>query len=212
MKAIVTGVSSGIGQAIKSLLEEKGWEVVGLTHKELDLSDLSAVSKYQLPKADALIHVAGVWHSEKEALADKNLEQFSPEQIIETMNVGVTSFMVLAAKVLPSMSERGTIIGVSGTFNKGAKGWLPYYTSKRALEDFLVGLSQDYPKGPRVYGISPADTATPAYKKFFPEYATEAQEPEAVAKVILELLEGSEHKTGTILKVREGKVSSGYHV
>lgn len=225
--AILTGPSSGIGGAIAKTLLAQGWQVVGLTHKsksdseiktyEIDLSDLVATAKLgeqlaeDLPRIDAFIHIAGIWHNKDESLADKQLVNFTPEQIIATMNVGVTSAMVLCNTLLPNMPD-GTVIGVSGTFSDGGAGWLPYYTSKRALEDFLVGLSQDY-RNIRVFGISPSDTATPAYQKFYPQYAAEAQSPDVIAELVANLLTGqAEFKSGDVIEVRDGKAKEGYHV
>ena len=220
MKTVVlTGVTSGIGRVIEKSFKENKWKVIGLTRKEIDLSDLSKVTKLaeKLVKEhdpiDAVIHVAGIWHDTISVYADKKLQDYTASQIIETINVGLTSFMVLSAYLLAKIPKNGTVIGISGTFGDGAAGWLPYYTSKRALEDFLVGLEQDYPKGPKVFGISPADTATNAYRKFYPEYAAEAQPPEAIANLCLELSGNqSKHKSGDIIEVRNEKTQSGFHI
>lgn len=216
--AIITGISSGIGRAIAKQLQTRGWEVVGLTRGEIDLAHLDQVAAEakkladDMPKVDALIHVAGIWHDAERAFAHLDLEDFSPDQIAATMNVGVTSFIILAAALLPKLTKTGVVIGISGTFESGASGWLPYYTSKRALEDFLIGLAQDYPKGPRVFGISPADTATPAYKKFYPDDVADAQPPEVVADLVAKLLEGSPaYKSGHIIELRYGKPAAGFH-
>lgn len=224
--AVLTGASSGIGEAIINTLLKQHWQVVGLCHEakpsqpittyKVDLSDLSATTELgqrlfnELTQVDAFIHVAGIWHDEHNVLADKKLATFSPEEIIASMNVGVTSAMVLCQALLPRMAK-STAIGISGTFSDGAVGWLPYYTSKRALEDFLVGLGQDY-KDLKVFGISPADTATPAYKRFYPQYAAEAQAPDAIAELVTELLsDKSSFKSGSIIELRQGRTRKGFH-
>jgi len=216
--AVITGVSSDIGQAVAKKLEEQGWKVTGLSHEDLDLTDLKAVAdtgnklNSKFKEVSALIHIAGVWHDKDAVLAGKKLEQFKSMQIIETMDVGVTSFMLLAAKLLPKMTSSGAVIGISGTFSEGGAGWLPYYTSKRALEDFLVGLSQDYVDGPKIYGISPADTSTKAFKKFYPEYVAEAQPPGVIADLAIELVGGNtSYKSGDIIEIRGGKDTLGFH-
>ena len=71
------------------------------------------------------------------------------------------------------MHAGSKIINISGTFESGAKGWLPYYVSKKAIENLTVGLSQELrDKQIQVNCISPSDTLTESYQKFFPEYAT----------------------------------------
>lgn len=228
--AILTGISSDIGQAIAKALSAQGWRIIGLYHKtkptiadefyQIDLGDPAATKTIaeklakDLPQLDALIHVAGIWHDKDSVLADKKLSDFTPGQIISTMNVGITSLMLLCNRLLPIMKD-GTVIGISGTFSDvsgGAAGWLPYYTSKRALEDFLVGLSQDMP-AIKVFGISPSDTATTPYEKFYPEYAKDAQSPDVIADLVVKLIsDDNEFKSGEIIEVREGKAKEGYHV
>lgn len=216
-RAFITGASSGIGRAVTKLLGEHDWDIVAPSHEELDLSDLKVVAAYaeQLKATgehfDAFIHLAGIWHNDQEVLAGKPLSNFTAEQIGATMNVGVTSVMLLVSSLLPQMSE-GTVVGISGTFESGAAGWLPYYASKRALEDFLVGLSEDAPTL-KVYGVSPSDTATEAYAKFYPQYINESQPTQAVADLILQLLAGEhQYGSGDIVVVKQGQPRVAFHV
>lgn len=225
--AVITGVNSGIGVAIANILLAEGWQIGGLSrrnpqikgvaHRAIDLNDIPATTKLagalasKLTRVDAFIHVAGVWHNETHALADTPFEQFTPSQITEAMNVGLTSAMILCGKLLPLMDEKSVVIGVSGTFAEGAAGWLPYYTSKRGLEDFLTGLAQDK-AGLRVYGISPADTATPAYAKFYPDYLADAQPADAVGLLALRLIQDeTDFVSGDIIQLRGGETTPGYH-
>ncbi|HSX02486.1 MAG TPA: SDR family oxidoreductase [Candidatus Saccharimonadia bacterium] len=214
--AFVTGASSDIGRSIVRHLTETGWRVICPSHTELDLADLDAVAVYaenlknNTDKVGVFVHVAGIWHDSDQVLADKPFATFKASQISEAMNVGVISAMILTCALLQN-EQFSSVIGISGTFNSGAKGWLPYYASKRALEDFLLGLSQDQ-DALKVYGISPADTATKAYGKFYPEYMSEAQSPDSIAELALRLLEGDEkYVSGTIIEVRDGKPSEGFH-
>lgn len=217
--AIITGANSGIGEAIVQTLSDAGWRVVGLTREDCDLSDLGAVAGLaqklaeEVPVVNALIHVAGVYHSQDEAFYHRDLEDYSPEWIATTMNVGVTSFMILAAALLPNMAKAGVVIGISSTFESGASGWLPYYTSKRALEDFLVGLADDYKSGPLVYGISPSDTNTPSYATFFPDDAKDAQPPNSISVLVEHLISGeSPYHSGGIIVVKHKKAAKGFHI
>jgi NAD(P)-dependent dehydrogenase (short-subunit alcohol dehydrogenase family) len=106
-----------------------------------------------------------------------------------------TCFVVLIAPTLLSSctaavdaGSMSRIINLSGTFEDGAKGWLPYYVSKKAIEDLTVGLAEELSgRGIRVSGISPSDTATEAYRQYFPEYIPDAIEPEEIAKFAIHL-------------------------
>jgi 3-oxoacyl-[acyl-carrier protein] reductase len=217
--AIVTGASSGIGEAIVKTLGDAGWNVVALTSDNCNLADLEATAaladrlRDEYIKVDALIHVAAFWHDDQEAFANRDLEDYDPALVAATMNVGVTSFMMLAAKLLPVIAKDGLVIGISGIFPHGASGWLPYVTSKRALEDFLVGLAQDYPTGPRIFGISPGHTATTSFKQFFPQEAAKAQPPNSISLLIEHIITGESHYvSGDIIVVKDKKAAKGYHV
>ena len=214
--AFITGGTSGIGEVIIEILKANDWQIIAPTHQELDLNNLPELARNSktivsnLDHLDALIHVAGVWHNNDEALADKSFGSYDSGQIIESMNVGITSAMVLVNAFRPIMKD-STVIGISGTFNSGAKGWVPYYTSKRALEDFLVGLSQDE-TDLKVYGISPSDTATEAYEKFYPEYFNEAQSPTEIPKLVLGLLNDSgSFSSGDVIELKDGKAKIAFH-
>jgi NAD(P)-dependent dehydrogenase (short-subunit alcohol dehydrogenase family) len=218
--AIVTGASSGIGEAIVQTLTDGGWEVVALNRQQCDLADLAMtaevgeVLREQYPKIDALIHVAGIYHSDDELFAHRDLEDYSPAWIAATMNVGVTGFMILASRLLPKIPKDGFVVGVSGTFEgSGATGWLPYFTSKRALEDFLAGLADDYKSGPKVFGISPSDTNTPAYAKYFPDDAKDAQPANSVSLLLEHIITGkSPYHSGDIVVVKNRKAAKGFHI
>jgi NAD(P)-dependent dehydrogenase (short-subunit alcohol dehydrogenase family) len=224
-KAVITGVSSGIGQAIKQKLEGNGWEVVGISRHlpmdevgyEADLSQLEFVEPVATRAGeehgpiDAFIHVAGVWHDETAVLAGKKLHEFTTPEIVKTMNVGLTSAMVFSARLMPFMNENASMLFISGAFEDGGANWLPYYTSKRALEDFIVGLAADEQRV-QVYGVSPGTTATDSLKKFSPGSYDSAQSPEKVANTCMELIERRlSASTGTIVEVKNGTIGLGYH-
>ena len=111
------------------------------------------------------------------------------------------------------MQHGSSIINISGTFENGAKGWLPYYVSKRAIEDFTVGLAQDEQvinKKMKVNCISPSDTATEEYKKYFPEDAKDANSSKDIAKEVLNLIQSNE--SGQFVTIKKGKVfKEGFH-
>lgn len=218
--ALVTGASSGLGQAISKALGGAGYQLI-LTARDkskfgdfaADLSDKFSMNRFienvkkKVNKIDALVNVAGIWHGKDEVFAGKNLTEFSEKTIMDTMMVGSVAPLLLVYHLLPLMPKQSHIINISGTFESGAKGWLPYFVSKRAIEDFTVGLAQDMAeKQIQVNGISPSDMATPAYKKFFPQYFADGINPDLVANQIVKLVSSFDPKlSGKILVMKKGQ-------
>lgn len=237
---IITGASTGIGRAIsvefaktgaitaliarrKDKLEETKLMVEKSGGKaRIFVSDLSKVEevnkliknlKENTDKIDALINVAGIWHGEKEVYADKNFEDFDQQVILDTLAVGTTAPTLLSHGLIPLMQKGSSIVNISGTFENGAKGWLPYYVSKKAIEDLTVGLSEELKdKGIRSNCISPSDTATEEYKKHFPQYLDDAINPQEIAKFIVDLCGEDRTETGKVFVLKKDtKPYEGFH-
>ena len=234
---IVTGASTGIGRAVAVEFAKEGAFValVGRTKNKLlktksliggiggksdvfigdftkidSVKALIAAIKNQTDKIDVLVNVAGIWHGRDEVYAGKDFESFPEEVVLDTYSVGLMAPTLLAHAFIPLMPTGSSIINLSGTFESGGKGWLPYYVSKRAIEDLTIGLSQELKdKGIRVNCVSPSDTATEEYKRFFPGYAKGAQSPEEVAKLFVEI--SQKDITGKVFVIKKGKVEDGFH-
>lgn len=239
--AIVTGASTGIGRAISISLANKGVKVLLVARTksrlvetkrlidqrrgkseifEADLSDIKSINnikfkiKSRFKRIDILVNGAGVWHGDDEAYVDKDFDTYSQKIILDTYTVGVVAPTLLAHAVIPLMGEGGKVINISGTFEDGAKGWLPYFVSKKALEDLTIGLAEELmSRNIQVNAVSPSDTATEAFKKYFPQYVSEAIEPEEVAQRVVYLCSmGASKITGKVFVVKKGKASDeGYH-
>lgn len=239
--AIVTGASTGIGRAIAVELAKKSVTVFlvarsrsGLEQTQdlirnqggkaevfcVDLSKLGQINNFisrifkKTQKIDLLINVAGVWHEKNEVYAGKNFESFKQQVILDTYTVGLTAPTLLAHAFVPLMTRGGRIINISGTFESGAKGWLPYFVSKRATEDLTIGLSEELKsKGIKVNCLSPSDVATEAYKKYFAQYIKEAESPERIAKFAAHLCsDEAENITGKIFVIKKDKETfKGFH-
>ena len=227
--AIVTGASTGIGQAIAIILGSKGAFVAlnGRSEKKLnetkkliidkggeskifkaDLSqidsifDLIARIKNETNHVDILVNAAAIWHGESEVYAGIDFESFSVDVILDTYTVGTTAPTLLSHAFIPMMKNESKIINISGTFDRGAKGWLPYYVSKKAIEELTIGLSQELKeKNIQVNCISPSDTATEEYKKYFPEFIEKAIAPEEIAKYALFLCSKEAKNINGVIKV-----------
>lgn len=201
--ALVTGASSGIGSAVTRYLIKKNYLVIilardtnrinktihGLDEKGLksydfiptDLASTDSVNQTislvlsRYSQIDLVVHAASIYHNDQKAFFNIPYTKYSHQDILNTLNVTLTSLMLLTNGLTPTFTGKTQIITISGTFESGAKGWLPYYVAKKGLEDFTVGLAQELTdQGIKVNCISPSDTLTDSYKKFFPQYANPA--------------------------------------
>ncbi|MBU0579190.1 SDR family oxidoreductase [Patescibacteria group bacterium] len=239
--AIVTGSSTGIGRAIalalakegvfialagrtqdkllktKTLIAQNGGQAevfIGDFTKLDSLEALIASIKQRTDKVDILVNVAGIWHGKDEVYAEKDFESFSREVILDTYAVWLTAPTLLAHAFIPLMPKGGKIINISGTFENGAKGWLPYFVSKKAVEDLTIGLAEELKdKDIQVNAISPSDTATEAYQKYFPQYMDEAIEPDKIGEYAVYLCsEEAKEITGKVFVMKKDKEPyEGYH-
>lgn len=238
--AVVTGSSTGIGQAIalelakqgvfialagraqdkllktKSLITQNGGQAevfLGDFTKLDSLNALITLVKQRTDKVDILVNVAGIWHGPNEVYVGKDFESFSQQVILDTYAVGLTAPTLLTHAFIPLMKDGGKILNISCTFENGAKGWLPYFVSKKAIEDLTIGLSEELKdKNIQVNAISPSDTATEAYKKYFPQYMDEAIEPSQIAKQATLLCSEESKVTGKVFVMKKGKEPyEGYH-
>ncbi len=198
--AVITGASSGIGRAITINLLKKGYFVIMLSRKSKHLTDFRAelnqkkltnykiistnlsnldnviestqIITQQYKHIDLFIHAASQYHSQTKVFTNIQIANYQPTEVIDTLNITLTAPLLIAQGLSRNMNNQSKIIFISGTFEDGAKGWLPYFVAKKGLEDLTVGLSQELAdKGIKVNCISPSDTLTESYKKFFPQYA-----------------------------------------
>jgi|SRR3989344_2921644 len=229
--AVITGASTGIGQAIAVELGRQGITVYLVARREdrlretkqqvenaggqaeifvTDLTRLDSINnllsqiKDKTDHVDILFNIAGLWHGQDEVYVGKDFDKFDQKIVVDTMMVDLIAPTLLVHGVVALLKKGSSIINISGTFEDGAKGWLTYYVSKRAVEDLTVGLSQELgDKGIRVNCISPSDVSTEEYKKYFPEYAKNALSPEEVAQFALELV--SKEISGKVYVIKKGQ-------
>lgn len=235
--AIVTGASTGIGRATaielgrngatialvarniekleetKKLVEEVGGAAIIF---ETDLSNIDSVNnliqsiKQETEQVDILVNIAGIWHGKNEVFAGLDFEKFKQQTVLDTFSVGLIAPTLLVHGLVSLMPTGSNIVNLSGTFENGAKGWLPYYVSKRGIEDLTLGLSEELKdKGINVNCISPSDTATEEYKKYFPEDAVDANSPETIAKEIVNLI--NTNQTGQFVVIKRNVVVNEFH-
>lgn len=167
--ALVTGVSSGIGQAIAETLLKNDWHVIGLSRTQVsnelpnfvsysvDLMDTQKLLNCleQLPKIDAVIHAAGKMVAAP--LGSLNLEE---SQTIWQLHVGVAE--ILANYFADKLSEGGRIVIIGSRTSKGVAGRSQYVATKSALFGMVRSWAAELaPKGITANIIAPGATETP---------------------------------------------------
>jgi 3-oxoacyl-[acyl-carrier protein] reductase len=191
-KAIVTGSSSGIGEAIARVLAASGAEVVvsgrdaarlqqvvdaivetgGKAHAvPADLAgsynELHAFAREAAAalggRIDLLVNNAGVYPvMPTEAMSDHDLDAI--------LNVNIRAPHVLVAAIAPDMAERGSgnIINIGSWMARvGTSSGAMYTASKAAIEQMTRNWSAEYgPLGIRVNTVAPGATLTPGNAEF----------------------------------------------
>ena len=188
-RALVTGATGGLGQAIARALAERGARLV-LTGRRTDvleplaaeldaetiacdLSDRAAVERLAADAADVDVLVANAAVS-----ASGDVLEYTVEQLDRALDVNLRAPMVLARLIGERMAERGTghIVFISSLNGKAASGGAAVYSAtKFGMRGFAHGLRADLrPRGVGVSTVFPgfirdagmfadADVKLPAY-------------------------------------------------
>jgi NAD(P)-dependent dehydrogenase (short-subunit alcohol dehydrogenase family) len=168
-RALVTGVSSGIGEAIARRLLEDGWRVTGfsrrppafqreqLTHVPVDLSDRAALAAALtgLGPLDAIIHAAGI-------LRVGRLGELKPDDAQAMWRLHVDVAEQILEALVPMLPNGARIVLLGSRTAAGAAGRAQYAASKAAL----VGMARSFaielaPRRITVNVVAPAATDTP---------------------------------------------------
>ena len=168
-RALVTGVSSGIGQAIACTLLAAGWSVDGLSRSaveglgdafhghQVDLTDHAKVAAClsDLPVPNALVHAAGMMHAAP-------LEELDPIVSARLWHLHIATSELLAGTFAQRMAAGGRIVLIGSRTSRGAAGRSQYVATKAAM----VGMARSWaaelaPRGITVNVVAPGATATP---------------------------------------------------
>jgi 3-hydroxy acid dehydrogenase / malonic semialdehyde reductase len=179
---LVTGASSGIGQAITNHLLQQGHRVIGIGRDctkfnfinenfhpvQLDLAQLKELNselkeiERQFPTLDAIVFSAGIGRF-------GSLEEFSFEQIEDVMTINFTSPAMMTRALLPNLKRKNRAdliyIGSEAALKGSRKGSI-YCASKFALRGFTQALREECSTTKvRVCLINPGMVLTPFFDK-----------------------------------------------
>jgi NAD(P)-dependent dehydrogenase (short-subunit alcohol dehydrogenase family) len=176
---LVTGASSGIGEATARRLARGGWRVLagvrrdedarrvreaGTTPLHLDVTEaesIAAAAETVGERLDGLVNNAGI------ALAAP-LEFVPLDELRRQLEVNVVGQVAVTQAVLPALRRaRGRIVNVGSIAGRSALPFLgPYAASKFALEAISDALRVELrPWGIEVVVVQPASIATPIWRR-----------------------------------------------
>ncbi|MBR3900539.1 MAG: 3-oxoacyl-ACP reductase FabG [Ruminococcus sp.] len=231
-KALVTGGSGGIGEAVCEVLANEGYyvyigysssrekaeilaEKIGGEPLKIDVSDNESINSAVkiAGEIDLLVNNAGI--SEIDLFTSISAEKSS-----RIMAVNLVGAMELTRKILPAMINRksGCIINISSMWGEvGASCEVDYSASKAGLIGFTKALAKEVaPSGIRVNCVSPGFIMTEMNSSFSAEDLELIREdiplgifgkPRHIADAVAFLAsEKAEYITGQIIGVNGGMI------
>jgi glucose 1-dehydrogenase len=179
---VVTGSSSGIGEACACLFADKGYTVIGLDlvpsrskkvqSRILDLADPIQISSFASDlelkgfSVTALIHCAAV-QVEKDILTT----EINDWELV--LNINLRAAWLLAKYIVPLMKKGSSIINLSSVHAKATSPKMAAYAaSKGGLSALTRAMAIELgEKGIRVNAINPGAIDTPMLRKGLSRYS-----------------------------------------
>ncbi|MBS1205337.1 MAG: oxidoreductase [Proteobacteria bacterium] len=167
--AVVTGASSGIGEAIVDNLLAQGWQVTGLSRSQVertpsafrslqvDLSDDLALRQVLtgVETPQAVIHAAGVMAAAPLGELDATISQ-------RLWRLHVQATETLVNHFAPQLQPGGRIVVIGSRTSRGAAGRSQYVATKAALVGMVRSWAAELaPRGITANVVSPGATQTP---------------------------------------------------
>jgi len=225
--AVVTGASSGIGEAVARTFVREGHTVIGVARhaeavespstarggafiaRSCDVTDTTAFRELlertvtEHGRVDVLVNNAGT----AKALS---IEETTPEEFRSMLEVNAVAPAVAIHTLWSSMCRQGggRIINVSSLAQLDPfPGFFAYAASKSALHLLtVVANAEGAPHNVRAFTVAPGVVDTPLHRALVPDGIlpvdglASALRPEDVARVILEISEGKrDQRAGWLL-------------
>jgi NAD(P)-dependent dehydrogenase (short-subunit alcohol dehydrogenase family) len=175
---LVTGASSGIGQACAVRLARSGWRVLAGVRNAGDapdrteelILDVTDPPSLELERLDGLVNNAGI-------AVPGPLEFLSPEELRRQLEVNVVGQLRVTQLVLPALREAsGRIVNIGSISGRSALPFMgPYAMSKFALEAMTDSMRLELrPWGIHVAIVEPGTIKTPMWTRERPDPSPEA--------------------------------------
>ncbi|HRD74581.1 MAG TPA: SDR family oxidoreductase [Hyphomicrobiaceae bacterium] len=198
-RALVTGGTKGVGEAVVARLREVGVKVLTTARSNIELSgnemfvaaDITSAEgckaiadavSGRLGGVDIVVHVVGGSSAPAGGFAVLDDEQWQKE-----LNLNLLAAVRLDRALLPAMIEQGSGVIVHVTSIQRQlplpESTIAYAAAKAALSNYSKALSKEVsPKGVRVVRVSPGWVETTAAKALVGRLAAEAGSDEQTAR------------------------------
>jgi NAD(P)-dependent dehydrogenase (short-subunit alcohol dehydrogenase family) len=207
--ALITGASRGLGQALATALNARGWRLVVdgrdaarlaatvaalpdpalVTAVPGDVSDpahRAALAAAAGPRLDLLVNNA----SDLGPSPLPRLAELDPAEFARVLAVNTVAPLALFQAVLPALAPGARVVQISSDAAVEAyAGWGGYGASKAALDQLTAVLAVEHP-ALRVYAVDPGDMRTDMHQAAFPgEDISDRPTPASVVPALLALIE-----------------------
>jgi len=190
-QALITGASSGIGEAIYNGLKKKGWNCIGTSRRGPDLRyDVTSGPIETSMTFDLVIHCAGIM-------------PFNDSKM--TMDVNFWGTWNILTGVVHNIVDNGCVIIIASISGMQAESDLPIYAaSKAAVISLTKSIAKRWARHIRVNCISPGFFKTNLVPGDTPE--------ELLATVPMGYEEDPKHLVNLILSIEDSKYMTGSNI
>lgn len=201
---LITGANGGIGGSIEKKLTEAGFNVIGITQKDADLSKKEAIDALKVGILSSVSQIDWIICAHGFIDTEQVLEKQTEENIEATFRLNTLSIVYLAQALLEKVPEGGGMIAISSSAGVRPSGRLAVYSaSKAAVNSFMQALAMNRPSQ-KFFSLCPGPTNTQMRERIAGD-AAQMQSPDVIADVVVELVNGaSTYNSGNVILVKDG--------